>query len=79
MLPKPITKFQVQHRQGHYFIMRFDSSARIQHDIRRTLSLDPRVLRSSFVKMGDNLEDIKNVSGRAEWPNEHNEAISKLE
>ncbi|TKA69552.1 hypothetical protein B0A49_05736 [Cryomyces minteri] len=66
-LPKPLRKHQTLHHTGHYFIMRFDSSARAQHAVRRTLGLDPRMIRYSVVKMGSTLEQIKEVGGKAEW------------
>lgn len=46
--------------------MRFDSSARAQHLLRKTWNADPRLLRFSVVKMGTKLEDIADVGGRAE-------------
>ncbi|EON69754.1 30S ribosomal protein S6 [Coniosporium apollinis CBS 100218] len=67
LLPKPYRKHQQLHTSGHYFIMRFDSSAKTQHSVRRTLSLDPRMIKYSVVKMGDKLEAIKEVGGQAEW------------
>ncbi|KAL2358219.1 ribosomal protein S6 [Cryomyces antarcticus] len=67
LLPKPLRKHQTLHHTGHYFIMRFDSSARAQHAVRRTLGLDPRMIRYSVVKMGSTLEQIKEVGGKAEW------------
>lgn len=66
MLPKPRIKHQAKHTAGHYFIMRFDSSARIQHSVRKTLTLDPRMLRYTLVKMGDRLGEIKDVPGAAD-------------
>jgi small subunit ribosomal protein S6 len=47
--------------------MRFDSSARTQHAVRRTLGLDPRMIRFSVVKMGSKLEEVSDVGGKAEW------------
>lgn len=47
--------------------MRFDSSANVQHAIRRTLGLDPRMIRFGVVKLGDKLEDIKDIAGKVEW------------
>lgn len=47
--------------------MRFDSSAKTQHAVKRILGLDPRMIRYSFVKMGNTLQDIKNVGGTVEW------------
>jgi len=55
LLPKPTTKHQSQHHTGHYFVMRFDSSAPTQATIRRSLGLDPRMIRFSVVKLGDRL------------------------
>lgn len=49
--------------------MRFDSSAKTQHAVKRTLGLDPRMIRYSMVKMGDKLEDIRDVGGKAAWGN----------
>jgi hypothetical protein len=46
--------------------MRFDSSARAQHLLRKTWNADPRLLRFSVVKMGTKLEDIADVGGKAE-------------
>ncbi|KPI36067.1 uncharacterized protein AB675_1709, partial [Cyphellophora attinorum] len=43
-----------QHFQGHYFILQFDSSVSVTHEIKRNLRLDPRMLRFSIVKMNDN-------------------------
>ena len=47
--------------------MRFDSSARTQHAVRRTIGLDPRMIRYSVVKMGFTLDGIKDVEGLADW------------
>lgn len=55
------------YHQGHYFILRFDSSAKTQHAVRRTLGLDPRMIRYSVVKMGSKLDEISDVGGKAEW------------
>lgn len=55
LLPKPTTKHQSLHHTGHYFVMRFDASAAIQQSVRRSLGLDPRMIRFSVVKVGDRL------------------------
>ncbi|KKZ62732.1 hypothetical protein EMCG_00318 [[Emmonsia] crescens] len=47
--------------------MRFDSSSAVQQSVRRTLGLDPRMIRFSVVKLGDKLQEIKDVSGSVEW------------
>lgn len=68
MLPKPARKQGATYREGHYFILRFDSSAKTQHTVRRTLGLDPRMIRYSVVQMGSKLQDIKDIGGKADWP-----------
>ncbi|KAJ5582207.1 hypothetical protein N7535_000827 [Penicillium sp. DV-2018c] len=68
-LPKVTTKHQARYSEGHHFIMRFDSSGSIQSSIRRTLSLDPRMINFAVVKLGDKLEEIKDVEGKVEWNN----------
>lgn len=55
-----------KHHIGHYFIMRFDSGARTQHTLRKTLALEPRLLRFSVVKLGGRLDEIADVGGVAE-------------
>ncbi|KAH7113737.1 37S ribosomal protein Mrp17 [Dendryphion nanum] len=67
LLPKPAKKLQTTHHTGHHFIMRFDASPKTQHMLRRTMSLDPRLIRYSIVKMGVKLEEIKAVKGTAEF------------
>lgn len=52
--------------------MRFDASGPVQMAVRRTLGLDPRMVRFSVVKLGDKLEDIKDVQGKVEWNNARN-------
>jgi len=52
--------------------MRFDASGPVQTAVRRTLGLDPRMIRFSVVKLGDKLEEIKNVGGQVEWNNNRN-------
>lgn len=52
---------------AHYFIMRFDSSARTQHNVQRTLNLDPRMVRQNVIRIGESLKSIKDVKGVVEW------------
>lgn len=66
-LPRQTTKHQARHTDGHHFIMRFDSSAQAQDNVRRTLSLDPRMIRFSVVKLGNRLDEIKDVPGSVQW------------
>jgi small subunit ribosomal protein S6 len=47
--------------------MRFDASGPVQAAVRRTLSLDPRMIRFSVLKLGDKLEEINDVPGHVHW------------
>lgn len=47
--------------------MRFDASPAVQSSVRRTLGLDPRMINFSVVKLGDKLEEIKDVEGHIRW------------
>lgn len=66
-LPKPTTKHQARYSEGWHFIMRFDASGPVQSAVRRTLSLDPRMIRFSVIKLGDKLEEINDVPGHVDW------------
>jgi len=66
-LPKPARKEGATYVEGHYFIMRFDASPRTQHAVRKTLGLDPRMIRYSVVGMGSKLEEIKSIEGKADF------------
>ena len=68
LLPKPARKGATYHN-GHYFIMRFDSSAKTQHAVKRTLGLDPRLIRYSMVKVGTKFDEIRDVGGKVDWGN----------
>lgn len=66
-LPRTTTKHQARYTDGHHFIMRFDAASPVQLGIRRTLALDPRMIRFSVIKLGDKLEEVKDVGGKVEW------------
>lgn len=57
--------------------MRFDSSGPVQSSIRRTLGLDPRMINFSVVKLGDKLEEIKDIDGKVEW-NSHATIVEQI-
>lgn len=69
LLPKPARKQGATYHNGHYFIMRFDSSAKTQHAVKRTLGLDPRMIRYSMVKVGTKLDEVRDVGGKVDWGN----------
>lgn len=67
-LPKKTRKHQAQYTDGHYFIMRYDASSKIQDDVRKTLGLDPRMIKFSSVKLGDGtLASISKLGGEMVW------------
>ncbi len=66
-LPKPISRHEMRHTRGHYFVMRFDSSVRTQEEISRTLRLDPRMIRTSSVKLGDGKLETLSKFGKVPW------------
>lgn len=53
VLPKKIRKYQNTNTHGRYWLMHFDTSPRVVGEMRRKLSLDPRVIRHQFFKLGD--------------------------
>ena len=54
--------------------MRFDASTSTQEAVRKTLGLDPRMIKFGVVKIGERLKDIKDVEGRVYW-NQKEKAI----
>lgn len=67
LLTKPKVRTQVLQDSGHHFIMRFDCSPEAQYLVRKTIAVDPRVLRCGVVKMGATLKEIKDVKGTVQW------------
>ncbi|KAG0648646.1 30S ribosomal S6 [Hyphodiscus hymeniophilus] len=67
-LPKRTRKHQAVYTDGHYFIMRYDASSKIQDEVRGVLGLDPRMIKFSSVKLGDGtLESLSKVGGQIPW------------
>ncbi|CCX14385.1 ribosomal protein S6 [Pyronema domesticum] len=58
LLPRRTRKHQTYYDRGHYFLMRFDSNAGTQQNLRDVLGLDPRMVKFSVVKVGSKLEEI---------------------
>ncbi|KAL6399211.1 phytoene synthetase/ ribosomal protein S6 [Ilyonectria robusta] len=73
-LPKPISVHQMKHTHGHYFVMRYDSSTKVHTDIRNTLRLEPRMIRSAHVKLGDGKLDTLARFGPPKWKTQGREA-----
>ncbi|CAK7266443.1 hypothetical protein SEPCBS57363_002090 [Sporothrix epigloea] len=51
-LPRPLSRHQALHTRGHYFVLRFDGSIQTHDAVRNTLKLDPRMIRTAFVRLG---------------------------
>ncbi|KAF6807665.1 37s ribosomal protein mrp17 [Colletotrichum sojae] len=67
MLPRPVSKAQIKHKQGHYFLMRYDASTDTHVTMRETINLDPRVLRTAHVKLGDDKLHSAARFGAVKW------------
>jgi NADH dehydrogenase [ubiquinone] 1 alpha subcomplex assembly factor 6 len=50
--------------------MRYDSSSKVHSDIRSTLLLEPRMIRSAHVKLGDGKLDTVARFGAPKWKSE---------
>jgi small subunit ribosomal protein S6 len=53
LLTRPINRHLQRHREGHYFVLRFDAPPAGAAAVRRKLALDPRMVRYSIIKMQD--------------------------
>ncbi|KAL6895254.1 37S ribosomal protein Mrp17 [Trichoderma longibrachiatum] len=73
-LPKPVSIHQMKHTHGHYFVMRYDSSAAVHHDVRSTLRLEPRMIRAAHVKLGDGKLETVSRFGPPRWRTQGSEA-----
>ncbi|KAK0704341.1 ribosomal protein S6 [Lasiosphaeris hirsuta] len=67
LLPSPISKHQVRHRRGHYFVMRYDAGVQAHAIVRDNLAIDPRILRSTGVKLGNGKLDNLSKFGKIPW------------
>ncbi len=47
--------------------MRFDCSPETQELVKKTVAIDPRMIRCGVVKMGGTLKDIMDVKGTVDW------------
>lgn len=68
-LPRAVSKHQQMHHNGHYFAMRYDASTEAQGIVRSTMNLDPRVIRSTSVKLGDGKLESLSRFGQISWAN----------
>ncbi|KHO01215.1 37S ribosomal protein Mrp17 [Metarhizium album ARSEF 1941] len=66
-LPKPVSVHQMKHTHGHYFVLRYDSSTKVHQDVRTTLRLEPRMIRSAHIKLGDGKLSTLSGFGAPKW------------
>ncbi|CAO3612346.1 unnamed protein product [Cunninghamella blakesleeana] len=57
-LPHGIKRHQEYHTNGHYWLMHFDANPLIVQDLNKKLLVDSRVLRHTFIKLGDKLDTV---------------------
>ncbi|KAG9303683.1 hypothetical protein G9A89_018580 [Geosiphon pyriformis] len=57
-LPKRMRSHQEYYTDGHHWLMHFDSNPTVMSDLQKRFSVDPRVIRANFVKLGVNLTHI---------------------
>lgn len=78
LLAKPKVSTQVLHDSGHHFIMRFDCSPQTQQLVRKTVAIDPRMIRCGVVKLGGTLKEIMNVPGKVAWRRQNKMLVTEL-
>jgi hypothetical protein len=47
--------------------MRFDCSPETQEVVKKTVAIDPRMIRCGMVRMGGTLREIMDVKGTVDW------------
>lgn len=73
-LPRPTSVHQSRHTHGHYFVVRYDASGAVHADVRKTLRLEPRMIRSAHVKLGDGKLSSIARFGAPKWKADASEA-----
>lgn len=66
-LPKPLSRHQVRYEKGHYFVMRYDAAIKTHEQVRHTLAVDPRIIRTAGVKLGDGKLETLSKFGKVPW------------
>jgi len=62
-----VSRHQVQHTKGHYFIMRYDAGIKTHQEVKETLKVDPRIIRATGVKLGDQKLETMTRFGAVPW------------
>lgn len=64
----------MKHHHGHYFVLRYDASAKLHAEVRALLRLEPRMIRASHAKLGDGRLETTAKFGAPKWRTEGSEA-----
>ncbi|KXX82501.1 hypothetical protein MMYC01_201250 [Madurella mycetomatis] len=67
MLPRSVSRNQIRYTRGHYFVMRYDAAVKTHQAVTSTLAVDPRVIRSGGVKLGDGKLETMSKFGKIQW------------
>ncbi|KAM3443762.1 hypothetical protein NHJ13734_001764 [Beauveria thailandica] len=73
-LPKPVSVRQMKHHHGHYFVVRYDASAKLHNEVRDFMRLEPRMIRAAHVKLGDGKLETLSRFGPPNWREEPGQA-----
>ncbi|EIE76330.1 hypothetical protein G6F46_002484 [Rhizopus delemar] len=57
-IPHRIKRHQEYFTDGRYWTMHFDANPLVVQDLGKKLAVDTRVLRHTFIKLGDKLETV---------------------
>jgi len=68
-LPRAASLNQTRYTRGHYFVLRYDAGVQTHRDVTQTLRVDPRVIRSGGVKLGDGKLETLSKFGAVQWKN----------
>ncbi|KAJ4286598.1 hypothetical protein N0V88_007960 [Collariella sp. IMI 366227] len=67
MLPRAVSRSQTRYTKGHYFVLRYDAGIKTHQAVSSTLRVDPRVIRSGGVKLGDGKLETLSKFGPVLW------------
>lgn len=67
LLPRPISRNQARYTRGHYFVLRYDAGVQTHRAVTDALAVDPRVIRSAGVKLGDGKLETLSKFGPVKW------------
>lgn len=59
--------------------MRFDASPETQRRVYKTVAIDPRMLRTGMVRIGQTLGEISKLGGRAEWLSQEKKSMDIMD